>query len=168
MLASTDAFSPAERVKMQSWMDEIYGVFKGHVTAIRGDKLKKPIDELAGGRVYTGKQALELGLVDRLGTFHDAVKFAADAAKITEYDVRVVPRPKSALERLIDQSSGDDDRKGINVAAAARPFLIAQALPLVQALDPARAAVVLETLGRLELIRREGVVLMAPELGLGW
>jgi nucleotidyltransferase/DNA polymerase involved in DNA repair len=33
-------------------MDNIYGVFKGHVTAIRGSKLKKPIDDLAGGRVY--------------------------------------------------------------------------------------------------------------------
>ena len=55
---------PTEREQMQAWMDEIYGVFKGHVTAIRGNRLKKPIDELAGGRVYTGKQALELGLVD--------------------------------------------------------------------------------------------------------
>ena len=33
--------------------------------SIRGARLKKPIDELAGGRVYTGKQALELGLVDK-------------------------------------------------------------------------------------------------------
>ena len=66
---------------MRSWMDEIYGVFKGHVTAIRGNRLKKPIDELAGGRVYTGKQALELGLVDRLGTLHDAIKFVADAGQ---------------------------------------------------------------------------------------
>jgi protease-4 len=170
MLGSGAVFTPAERLKMQSWMDEIYGVFKGHVTKVRGDKLKKPIDDLAGGRVYTGKQALELGLVDRLGTLHDALKFVAEAAKLTDYDVRVVPHPKSAFERLFDQSSGDDDRKGINVdmAAAARPFLITQALPLVQALDPARAAVVLNALGRLELIRREGVVLMAPELSLGW
>jgi protease-4 len=167
MLASGDVFTPAERLKMQSWMDEIYGVFKGHVAAIRGDRLKKPLDDLAGGRVYTGKQALALGLVDRLGTLHDAIKFAADAAKVTEYDVRVVPKPKSALEKLLDQSS-DDGRKGLDVKAAARPFLVSQAMPLVRALDPARAAVVLEALARLELIRREGVVLMAPELGLGW
>ncbi|KAJ3057607.1 hypothetical protein HK102_011019, partial [Quaeritorhiza haematococci] len=67
MLNSSDVFTPSERLKMQSYMDEIYGEFKGHVVAIRGGKLKKPIDELAGGRVYTGKQALELGLVDKLG-----------------------------------------------------------------------------------------------------
>ena len=40
---------------MQSWMNDIYGVFKDHVTAIRGNKLKKPIDELAAGRVFTGR-----------------------------------------------------------------------------------------------------------------
>ena len=61
MLANDHAFTPEERQKMQGHMDEIYDVFKGHVTAIRGDRLKKPIDEFAGGRVYTGKQALELG-----------------------------------------------------------------------------------------------------------
>ena len=37
-LTGPAALTPAERIKMQSWMDEIYGVFKGHVTAIRGGK----------------------------------------------------------------------------------------------------------------------------------
>ena len=40
-------------------MDEIYEVLKSHVKTARGDRLKKPIDDLAGGRVYTGRQALE-------------------------------------------------------------------------------------------------------------
>src|SRR5205085_5197410 len=54
ILATDKVFTPEERKRMQAWMDEIYDVFKGHVVAIRGKKLKKPIDELAGGRVYTG------------------------------------------------------------------------------------------------------------------
>ncbi len=164
MLASGDAFTPSERLKMQSWMDEVYGVFKGHVTTIRGGRLKKPIDDLAGGRVYTGKQALELGLVDKLGTLHDAVKFAADAAKLTDYDVRVVPHPKTFLERLLDESS-DDDRTDLNIAAPPS-FLLNQAMPFLKALDPSRAETVRSTLGRLELLHREGVILMMPELGL--
>ena len=53
---------------MQGWMNDVYGVFKGHVVASRGAQLKKPIDELAAGRVFTGRQALELGLVDKIGT----------------------------------------------------------------------------------------------------
>ena len=70
-------------------MDEIYGVFKGHVVAARGKRLKKPIDELAGGRVFTGQQALELGLVDRLGSLPDAIQHVAAEAKLGDYDIRV-------------------------------------------------------------------------------
>src|SRR5690606_39796438 len=66
------------------WMDEIYGVFKDHVTEARGDKLKKPIDEIAGGRVYTGKQALELGLVDKIGGLDAAISDAAGKAGLDE------------------------------------------------------------------------------------
>ena len=163
MLASGEPFSAGERQKLQEWMDEIYDVFKKHVTDARGEKLKKPIDELAGGRVYTGKQALELGLVDKLGTLADAVKFAADAAKITDYEVRVIPRPQSFLERLLDES---DDDKGLMKLVSPSSFLFNQAIPVLKALDPDRADLVRSALGRLELIHREGVVLMAPELGL--
>ena len=77
MLSSDSVFTPAERQKLQALMNEIYGVFKGHVTAIRGNRLKKKIDELAGGRVFTGRQALELGLVDKIGTLDDAIRFVA-------------------------------------------------------------------------------------------
>ncbi len=165
MLASGDVFSPGERLKMRSWMDEIYGVFKGHVTAIRGNRLKKPIDDIAGGRVYTGKQALELGLVDRLGTLHDAIKHVAAEAKLTDYDVRVVPKPKSFLEQLMEDGSDNDGRKGLDVVH--KPTLLELAQPYLRSLDPARAELVRTALGRLELINREGVILMMPELSLG-
>src|SRR5262249_42540420 len=89
MLSTSRPFSKQERDRMQSWMDEIYGVFKGHVTAIRGNRLKKPLDEIAGGRVYTGRQALDLGLVDKIGTLNDAIKYVAGEAKVKDYDVRV-------------------------------------------------------------------------------
>ena len=67
LLSSDAVFSDAERKKMQDWMNNVYGVFKGHVVAARGARLKKPIDELAAGRVFTGRQALDLGLVDKIG-----------------------------------------------------------------------------------------------------
>jgi protease-4 len=61
LLASGQPFTQDERAKLQSWMDEIYETFRGHVTAVRAGRLKKPLDELAGGRVFTGAQAIELG-----------------------------------------------------------------------------------------------------------
>jgi protease-4 len=164
MLASAEAFTPGERLKMRTWMDEIYGVFKGHVTAIRGNRLKKPIDDIAGGRVYTGKQALELGLVDRLGTLHDAIAFVAERAKVTDYDVRVIPKPKSFLEQLLEDGADNDSRKGLDVVG--RPTLLDLAQPLLRTLDPSRAGLVRMALGRLELIHREGTVLMMLEMEL--
>ncbi len=165
MLSSEDVFSQGERLKMRAWMDEIYGVFKGHVTAIRGGKLKKPIDEIAGGRVYTGKQALELGLVDRMGTLQDAINHVAEQAKLSDYDVRVIPKPKSFLEQLMDEGGDNDARKGLDVFQ--KPSILELAQPYLRALDPARAGLVRMALGRLELLNREGVILMMPELSLG-
>jgi len=71
MLSSANVFSPSEKAAMEGYMNEVYEVFKGHVLAIRKDRLTKDIDELAGGRVFTGRQALEFGLVDRMGGLDD-------------------------------------------------------------------------------------------------
>jgi protease-4 len=173
LLSSADVFSPAERQKMQGWMDDIYGVFKGHVTAIRGDRLKKPIDEIAGGRVYTGKQALELGLVDKIGTLEDAIHYVAEKAKLSDYDVRVVPKPKNFIEKLVEEISGDkDESEGLTAGTrlpvvAGQPSLVDMALPYLQHLDPQRVHTVKMALGRLQLMQQEGAVLMMPEIVLG-
>jgi protease-4 len=172
MLASDEVFSKSERERMQAYMDEIYGVFKGHVVAIRGKKLTKPIDELAGGRVYTGRQALELGLVDRIGSLEDAITFAAGEAKLQDYDVRVVPPPKNFLEKLLEELAGEkEEGKGLDthlgISTYSRPSLLSLAVPYLEHLDPHRVAAVKQALGRLELIRREGTVLMMPEFVLG-
>lgn len=167
LLSSSNTFTDGERKKLQGWMDDIYGVFKGHVTTIRGSRLKKPIDDLAGGRVYTGKQALDLGLVDKLGTLDDAVKFAAKEAKLDKYELRVVPEPKSFIEQLLDTSEGKDD----DTVRFAAPFrttgssaVLDSALPYLRQLDERHAGAVLRALQQLEILNREGVVLMTPEV----
>ncbi|MGD0769216.1 MAG: signal peptide peptidase SppA [Tepidisphaeraceae bacterium] len=160
LLSSDTDFSPDERQRVQSWMDEIYGVFKNHVTAIRGNKLKKPIDELAAGRVFTGRQALDLGLVDRIGTLHDAIAFAADQASVKDYDVRTVPAPKNFLQKLMEQSSGGDADGG-HVAMGA-DWLEKLAEPYLAGLDPEHVGMVRAALWQLDLVQREQVILMMP------
>jgi protease-4 len=172
LLGSAEVFSDEERKHLQSWMDEIYGVFKGHVTAIRGDRLKKPLDEIAGGRVYTGAQALELGLVDKLGTLEDAIKFAATEAKIEKYDTRVVPEPKSFIELLLEGMNGDDefaDRliKSPRMAGNSAASLYGLALPYLRTLDPARAEAVSRLFVQLETLRREQIGVIMPEITFG-
>ena len=164
IFSADDVFTESERARMRGFMDEVYTVFKNHVTEIRGKRLKKPIEELAGGRVYTGKQALELGLVDRLGTMSDAIVFASDQARIKDYDVRVIPEPKSFLEQLMEELSGDKDDTGHVRAAAGEDSLLKLAASFMRDLDPRRAAAVASVLRRLEVLQKEGVALTMPEI----
>ncbi len=166
MLGSANVFTPEQRATMQTWMDEIYGVFKGHVVAIRGKKLKKEIDDLAGGRVYTGKQALELGLIDKLGGLDDAIDFAAKKAGLDKYDVRVLPRPKSFIELLLsDLQDGEKDNKTLSLAVqrfAPRTSLVDLALPQLKGLEPRRLRSVLQALYQMQLMQHEHVLTTMP------
>ncbi len=164
IFATDDVFSESERARMRALLDEIYDVFKKHVTEIRGSRLKKSIDELAGGRVYTGKQALELGLVDRPGPLSEAVAFAADQAKLKNYDVRVVPEPRNWLEQLSERASGSKDEPGHVISGAGENTLFKLAAPYLQNLDPHRTAAIASVLRQLEILQKEGVALTMPEV----
>lgn len=169
MLANGKVFTSEQRDKLQGWMDEVYGDFKKHVTDIRGDRLSKPIDEIAGGRVYTGKQALELGLVDRIGTLSDAIKFAAKKADLGDkYEVRIEPQPKSFFEQLMEESAGggDDEQQisvGTKVAQWQTANLWKNIAPIVGGLEPHRLAAIQRAFLQLEILQREGVTLAMPE-----
>jgi protease-4 len=168
LLAGNDAFTADERKTVETWMQDVYVVFKKHVTDSRGDKLKKPIDQLAGGRVYTGQQALELGLIDKIGTLQDAIAFVAKEAKLPDdHDIRVVPQPKSFIEQLMEQGKGggEDENRWVAAPAMARETsLIDLAMPHLQHLDPPRVAAVRSALLQLQLLGRESVILTMPEI----
>jgi len=74
--------TPADRAYLQSWIEESYDQFVSTVAKERGMS-KEKARELGDGRVYSGRQAYELALVDTIGTFDDAVQLAADMAGIT-------------------------------------------------------------------------------------
>jgi protease-4 len=164
ILSTDEVFTESERARMRTFVDDIYAVFKGHVEAIRGSRLKKPLEELAGGRVYTGKQALELGLVDHLGTMSDAIEWIAEKAKLTDYEERVVPEPKNFLEQLMDDISGRKDNPGHVALGGYRSPLMRLAAPYLENLDPQRTSAILSVLSRLEILQKEGVVLTMPEI----
>lgn len=78
------------------------------------------VHEIAQGRVWTGAEAKEVGLVDELGGFDRAVALAKDKAKIEAgHDVSVVifPAPRSAFDRFFGEADGWE---GVDVAARAR------------------------------------------------
>ena len=77
---------------MQELSDEIYGQFVADVAAGRNLNPEE-VRELATGQIYTGSQALELGLVDRLGGIDEAVKWAGEMAGIESPEKFEFPAP---------------------------------------------------------------------------
>jgi len=95
----TRPLTDAEKRFFQNDVDSIYADFKSRVA--EGRKLDPAVvDSIAQGRVWTGQRALALGLVDRIGNIDDAVASVARMAKVTDYQLREFPEPKSPFDFL--------------------------------------------------------------------
>ncbi len=110
-LSSLKPFTPEERKAWLGLLEETYRQFVSKAA----DGRKMPygrLEELAQGRVYTGRMAKQLGLVDELGTLQDAVvaaKLAAGLKADAEVELLTLPEPKSFFEQVFgDQSAGGD------------------------------------------------------------
>lgn len=177
-LYSTDhKFDDSQRDLIKRMMQEVYDEFKDRVTQGRGKKLKKDLEELAGGRVYTGRRAQEVGLVDKLGGLHDAIQFAAAEANVSDYEVRQMPEPRNFFDALVEELTGENKEKetpqisidGGNAMAGralsgwtAHAPAIRDLLPFLRQTDPVRFREVLRALQRIELLGRNGVLLVTP------
>ena len=75
--ASNRPLTEEERKIMQDLIDNVYHQFVRDIAAARSMS-EEAVFELADGRIYTGEQALEVGLIDSLGNFNDAITLAAD------------------------------------------------------------------------------------------
>lgn len=91
--------STEERAILQNNVNHGYDDFTKAVAAGRG-KTQAYINSIGQGRVYTGSQAVKLGLVDRLGNINDAVASAAKKAKLTNYNLVSYPEQKSFFKQL--------------------------------------------------------------------
>ena len=85
---------------MKKGIEKTYDVFKERVA--QGRSLDpEAVEKLAQGRVWTGKQALELGLIDRLGTLEEAIQEAASRAGIEVYNTLEYPQFEENLETML-------------------------------------------------------------------
>lgn len=103
ILSANKPFSSAEKKIFNSSLDEVYADFTSKVQENR--KLTKPIDKVARGRVWTGRQALSLGLVDELGGYSEALSRAIEMGKIVQnQNIKIVsfPKAKSFSEKVGD------------------------------------------------------------------
>ncbi len=97
----------AERSIIQRGVNEAYESFTQKAAEARGmtqDELKK----VASGRVWSGEQALENGLVDQLGSFQDAVDLAVKKAGIEDdYSIIYTPKEKPFLEEFLEKMNAE-------------------------------------------------------------
>jgi protease-4 len=105
ILAFDRELTDPERDILQALIDSSYHQF---VTAVsKGRKLEpEKVREFADGRVFTGQQALDLGLVDRLGTEEDARRWACELVGLDPEKTQTfaIEAPKSALDRALNRS----------------------------------------------------------------
>ena len=86
--------------QMISGIENIYDIFKERV--IKGRELSpEAVENLAQGRVWSGKQALKLGLIDDLGDLQDAITLAANDLDIEDYNVIEYPKFEDNLENML-------------------------------------------------------------------
>lgn len=113
MFSSRRGFSDDERERFAATIDAIYDDFVGKVAQGRGRTVAE-IDEVARGRVWTGSDAVGVGLVDELGGLRDAVRIArARAGLPADAPVRRAGRV-SPLARLGRPTNSDDPRAGVS------------------------------------------------------
>lgn len=90
-----------EEAIVQQMINRIYEDFIKVVADGRGLSTDS-VHAMAQGRVYTGAQALEIGLVDKLGDLEDAIACAARMAKLKDYRLKNLPEQKDQLEMLLE------------------------------------------------------------------
>ena len=90
-----------ETALLEQYIDRGYKLFRKRVAD--GRKLKvEQVEEIAQGRVWLGNDALPIKLVDAVGSLNDAVKKAAELAKLKEYHATAYPEEESWLSSLFD------------------------------------------------------------------
>ncbi|MBU1171106.1 MAG: signal peptide peptidase SppA [Proteobacteria bacterium] len=97
-----------EKVFLQDFVNKIHEQFVHDVS--KGRNMEYAIvKKLADGRIYTGNEAMTLGLVDRLGNFEDAVEWAGELAGIEgEISVIYPPKPKLSIMEYVTESTMDE------------------------------------------------------------
>ncbi len=147
MFRESEKFSDSERAKFQEFLKQTYDDFTSKVAKGRG-KEQTYIDSIGQGRVWTGSQGREKGLVDEYGGVDKAIELAKQLANIpADKSIQrvILPQPPSFFEQLMN--SGDDGGDAARATAQAKqraeilsvfPEDVRETLRYAQLLDRAR------------------------------
>jgi len=123
VLSTNRKLTPEELTLIQNEVDQIYTQFKKRVADGRGLTAAQ-VQRIARGRVWTGADALKIGLVDKLGGVNDALAFAIKEAKIKDAKIQYYPKVKvEPFEEILEQLSAEE-RESVKIKQNAVPKVI--------------------------------------------
>lgn len=108
MISVTKPFDEVEMKAMQDIIADIYDDFTSKVATGRG-KTQAEVDSIGQGRVWSGEDAKNLGLVDEMGGLNDAIKSAAQLAGLTEYELINYPKLIDPFQALVNEFTGQKE-----------------------------------------------------------
>jgi len=149
IFSATNKFSKTERKAIGDMMQDIYRLFTSKAAAGRNMPLEK-LEALAGGQVYTGRDAKRNGLVDELGTLKDAIRVAKQLAGLDPDEkaiLKILPEPENPFEAIF-KTDFDKQREAKWLGG------VAQFVP--------EMAATLRHAHQLRQVMREPVALMMP------
>ena len=93
----TTPLTDDEQAIFEANIEQSYNTFLRVVAENRGMSVEQ-VDSVAQGRVYSGQQALEVGLIDAIGDIDDALRIAAEMAEIDDYGIETYPKKQDIFE----------------------------------------------------------------------
>ena len=169
-MSMSKPYTEEETKMVRDSMLAVYGTFKKRIESGRGPRLKGELEGMAGGRVYTGTRALELGLVDELGGLGEAIAHAAEKAGVDAESAKLSPEPKSALEGLFakPEKPADDEivRMGVRTSPIREAVMATLGDVKISTLPkPAREAMT-RVLKRIDSCSDSAIQLIGPEISI--
>ena len=95
-----EPLTPYQLAMLQKYVGNTYNDFTALVARTRGLR-QSYVDSIGQGRVWTGTDALELGLVDEMGGLDKAIEYAAQKASLTDYSLKDYPKQESLMDMLL-------------------------------------------------------------------
>ena len=99
--------SESEISVIQNSVEDIYNTFISHVSEGRGINIDQ-VDKIGQGRVWSGKDALSIGLIDEIGGLEDAILSAAELAELDDYRIITLPKKTDVFEELVESFSAKE------------------------------------------------------------
>jgi protease-4 len=129
--SATRALTVTEQKFLQSGVDSVYNTFTSRVAAGR-QKSVVYIDSIAQGRVWTGADAIKVGLVDKIGTLNDALASAAKMAKLKGYSIKSYPESRSFIEEFFEGYKNEVKTKAIQQEIGIEQWQVLQQLKSIK------------------------------------